>query len=150
KVILEKVPFFILVAGASVLTFQAQRRGGAVVSLENIPLWFRAENAVVAYARYLFEMVWPVNLAVFYPLRHIPVAALIGSVVALVLISALVWRRRRDCPWLLVGWLWFLGTLVPVIGLVQVGAAALADRYTYFPSLGILFAIATAAPRAGW
>jgi tetratricopeptide (TPR) repeat protein len=142
--LLEKIPFFALVAVSCVVTFLVQRHGAAVVTLEQFPLNLRFENAIISYGRYLLMAVWPVNLAVLYPLPnhlHWIHAWAATSAAPLVVICWLVWRARRACPYLLVGWLWYLGTLVPVIGLVQVGTAALADRYAYFPLIGIFIAI---------
>jgi tetratricopeptide (TPR) repeat protein len=138
----EKIPFFALSAVSCVITFLCQHHGGAVASLVNVPLNYRLENVPVAYAAYLLKMIWPTQLAVFYPLNPLSRLEVAAAVTALVAISWLVWRARRSRPYWLIGWLWFLGTLVPVIGLVQVGGAALADRYSYFPSIGIFLAVA--------
>ena len=142
----EKWPFFLLTIVSCVVTFlvQSQRSGDAVASLELVPLHYRFCNALVSYGLYLLKMVWPVGLAVFYPLPgHLTwiLMAAITSAVILVIISSFVWQAGRAHAYLPVGWLWFLGTLVPVIGLVQVGGAALADRYTYLPSIGVFIAI---------
>lgn len=142
RLLAEKLPFLVLSAASCVITYLAQREQGAVVSLEESPLALRCGNAVVAYARYLLKMIWPFDLAVVYPLPR----TLNGSQVALaglvlLLISAWVLKQGRR-PHLLVGWLWYLGTLVPVIGLVQVGGQAMADRYTYFPLTGIFVMLA--------
>jgi len=143
KLVLEKIQFFVLVIASCVVTFLAQQHGGAVISLKTVPLELRLENAPVAYVLYLQKIFWPAYLAVFYPFpAAIPPAAMVASVVLLVGISAAAWLTRNRYPYLLVGWLWFLGTLVPVIGLVQVGSAAMADRYAYFPSIGIFLAVA--------
>jgi tetratricopeptide (TPR) repeat protein len=137
----EKWPFFLLAAGSCVVTFLAQR-GEAVRTLKQVSLSLRLENAVVATATYLLQIFWPANLAVFYPLpEKIAPLAIILSVTVLILISVLVWRAQSNCPCLIIGWLWFLGTLVPVIGLVKVGDAAHADRYTYFPAIGLFIAV---------
>ncbi|MEI9866186.1 MAG: tetratricopeptide repeat protein [Limisphaerales bacterium] len=139
---LEKWPFFLLAAASCVITFLAQR-DTAVSSLARVPLDLRLENAVTAYAGYLWKMVWPMNLAIFYPLHaHIAWQSITGSAIVLAGISVIAWREREASPWLIVGWSWFLVTLVPVIGLIQVGAQAMADRYTYFPLIGIFIAIA--------
>jgi tetratricopeptide (TPR) repeat protein len=139
--LLEKIPFFAMSVAACVVTYLAQR-STAVATLREHPLGLRLGNAVVAYVRYLWNTIWPTNLAVIYPppdrLRW---GALLGAVAVLGIISALVWVARQRSPCLLTGWLWFLGTLVPVIGLVQVGNQALADRYTYIPLLGIFVAV---------
>ncbi|HUB87995.1 MAG TPA: tetratricopeptide repeat protein [Verrucomicrobiae bacterium] len=141
--VVEKIPFFALTVASCIATYVAQHNGGAMMTLQDFPLNLRLENAIISYGRYLLMTVWPVNLAVIYPLpnhlRWIHAAAAISAAV-LIAISLLVWRARRACPYLLVGWLWFLGTLVPVIGIVKVGDMALADRYTYFPLVGIFIA----------
>jgi len=143
--VLEKWPFFLLAAVSCVVTCLAQHKGGMVVSLEEMPPTYRLENVVLAYLRYLFKIIWPVHLAIFYPLpRTISPLSVIGAGVILIAISIAVWRGRQRAPYGLVGWLWFLGTLVPVIGLVQVGQAAMSDRYTYFPSIGLFVAVAFA------
>ncbi|HEY1489972.1 MAG TPA: tetratricopeptide repeat protein [Verrucomicrobiae bacterium] len=141
RLLVEKIPFFLLAAGSCVLTFLAQR-AEAVRTLKQVSLSLRLENAVVAGATYLFQIFWPVNLAVFYPMpEKIAPAAIFISAMALILISLLVWLGRKNCPCLITGWLCFLGTLVPVIGLVKVGDAAHADRYTYFPAVGIFITV---------
>ncbi len=142
KLLLEKWPFFALSAASCVVTFLAQRHGGAVATLHSVPLAYRLENVPVAYAKYLLKIFWPARLAVFYPLNLRSPLQVAASVAALLVISGLAWRARCSCPYWLTGWLWFLGTLVPVIGLVQVGGAALADRYTYLSSIGIFWAVA--------
>jgi tetratricopeptide (TPR) repeat protein len=146
RLTLEKWPFFLLAAVSCVITFlvQSQRSGDAVASLELVPLHYRFCNALVSYGLYLLKMVWPVGLAVFYPMSEDLTRLLMAataSAVVLVIISSFVWRAGRARAYLPVGWLWFLGTLVPVIGLVQVGGAALADRYTYIPSIGVFIAV---------
>jgi tetratricopeptide (TPR) repeat protein len=146
RLALEKWPFFLLATVSCVVTFlvQSQRSGDAVASLELVPLHYRFCNALASYGLYLLKMVWPMRLAVFYPLPdHLTwiLMAAITSTVILVIISSFVWRAGRAHAYLPIGWLWFLGTLVPVIGLVQVGGAALADRYTYIPSIGVFLAV---------
>jgi len=142
KLVLEKWPFFALSAASCVVTFLCQHHGGAVATLENVPLDYRLENVPVAYASYLLKMFWPAHLAVFYPLHLLSPLEVASSAASLLVISGVAWRMRSSCPYGLVGWLWFLGTVVPVIGLVQVGGAAMADRYSYFPSIGIFLAVA--------
>jgi Flp pilus assembly protein TadD len=138
RLVLEKWPFFALAAASCVVTFVAQQRGEAVAPLEAYPLSSRIENAAVAYVKYLFNSVYPVNLAVIYPLpKEIPLVQVAGAIIVLATISWLIWRARRQRPYLLTGWLWFLGMLVPVVGLVQVGSQAMADRYTYLPLTGV-------------
>jgi protein O-mannosyl-transferase len=135
----EKIPFFVLAALGSVLTFMAQKHGGAMTGTESLPLGARLGTVPISYSLYLWKLCWPTDLAVLYP--H-PGQWPLGQVLlagGLILgISLLLFVQRRRAPYLLMGWLWFLGTLVPVIGLVQVGAQATADRYTYLPSLGVL------------
>jgi protein O-mannosyl-transferase len=131
-VFIEKWPFFLLASAMCAVTCLSQH--DALNTLENVPFGLRLENALTAYGGYLYKMVWPVNLTIFYPLHaHIAWQLLAESAIVLVgvsIISLLEWKRS---PWLIVGWLWFLGTLMPVIGLVQVGSQAMADRYSYFP-----------------
>jgi tetratricopeptide (TPR) repeat protein len=141
RLALEKWPFFLLAAVSCVVTFLAQRRQ-AVVALQQLPFDLRLENAVISCAGYLCKTVWPAKLAVFYPLPEKFSTGRFGlSAAVLAVVSLLVWRwRRQRC--LLTGWLWFLGTLVPVIGLVQVGEQSSADRYTYLPAVGLFVAVA--------
>jgi tetratricopeptide (TPR) repeat protein len=142
RLMLEKWPFFLLTIISCVVTFLAQSSGDAVVSLAKVSLSYRLENAPVAVARYLLKMIWPADLAVIYPMpEKISAIAVVATVAILIFISAAAWLARRRSPYLLIGWLWFLGTLIPVIGLVQVGGAAMADRYTYFPAIGIFIAV---------
>ena len=138
--LIEKGPFFLLTAISCAVTFLAQR-GEAVVSLANVSLRYRLENAPVAVVRYLLKIFWPADLAIIYPLpEKISALTVAAAAAVLIFISAAVWLARKRGPYLLIGWLWF-GTLVPVIGLVQVGGAALADRYTYLPAIGIFIAV---------
>jgi len=138
----EKIPFFALAAVMSVVTYLVQQHTGMMHSLENVPPGARTANALISYCRYLAKFFWPGDLAVFYPYpAHWPMseALLAGGLMAG--ISAFVFVQRTRHPWLLTGWLWYCGTLVPVIGLVQVGGQAMADRYTYIPSLGLLILV---------
>jgi tetratricopeptide (TPR) repeat protein len=137
----EKVPFFVLTVASCIITFLAQR-SEAVMSFEQRPLGLRLANAAVAYVEYLAKTVWPANLAIIYPLPHeIPSWQVIAAVLLLAGITVFAWLVRWSAPYVLTGWLWFLGTLVPVIGIVQVGGQALADRYAYVPLIGIFLAI---------
>jgi tetratricopeptide (TPR) repeat protein len=141
--VLEKVPLLLLSVGSSVATVVAQRAGGAVVDLESLPLAARVANALVGYTVYLGKTIWPTGLAVFYPHpATYPIWRVAGAAAILGAISVAAWRWRRRRPWLVLGWCWFLGTLVPVIGLVQVGAQAVADRYTYLPAVGLFIMVA--------
>jgi protein O-mannosyl-transferase len=145
RLLFEKWPFFVLTVLSCLVTFLAQRTQ-AVVSLEQLPFGLRLANAFRSYALYLFKAIWPANLSLMYPFpSHVPAWQLAGAGVLLGAISWFAWRLRRRCPYLLVGWLWYLGMLVPVIGLVQVGGQAMADRYTYLPLVGILIAAAFGA-----
>jgi tetratricopeptide (TPR) repeat protein len=139
RLVWEKTPLFVLVVLFSLVTIYAQQAGAMVVSLADIPLGARISNALVAYVSYLGKTVFPFHLAVLYPHpgNAIPGWKVLGSALGLALLSWMIIRRARRYPYLLVGWLWFLGTLVPVIGLVQVGMQAMADRYTYIPLIGI-------------
>jgi protein O-mannosyl-transferase len=134
----EKIPLFVLSAVSSVVTFVVQRGGEAMPSLGNLPFGERLGNAAVSYGRYLLKMVFPYDLAVFYPYPGAwSIREVFLSLTLLVLITGFVVMRRHRQPYWVVGWLWYLGTLVPVIGLVQVGAQAMADRYAYLPMVGI-------------
>ena len=150
-VVREYAPLFAIALAAAIVTFLAQRSSGAVATLTALPLGFRLQNAVVTYAGYLWSLLWPTQLAVFYPYRTLPVAEVSAALALLVALSVLAWRTRRTRPYLLVGWLWYLGTLVPVIGIVKAGDQAMADRFTYLPAIGIFlaatWAIADAASR---
>lgn len=138
----EKVPLFALSALASAATWLVQTQAGAVEALAAFPLGMRFENALAAYCVYIVKMFWPTGLAVFYPYPAsfaLWQAALAATVLAG--ISVLALRARRRAPYLAMGWFWYLGTLLPVIGLVQVGAQARADRYTYVPEIGLAIAL---------
>jgi tetratricopeptide (TPR) repeat protein len=141
SLVIEKAPFFALAAASSVVTFLVQRSGGAMRAMAGVPLIDRGENALVSYARYLGKLFYPVNLT-FYPDHggwKLSVVLLAGLL--LLGISVLVFQGRQRQPYLLVGWLWLVGTLIPVIGLVQVGEQAMADRYTYLPSIGLFIMV---------
>ena len=148
KIVLEKTPMFLLVIGSGVITYIAQRDGssigGAVQSLEKIPMDARLSNALVSYIEYLEKMIWPSGLAPFYPhpVHTIPIWKPILFGMLILGFTFLVIKLIRQAPYLAVGWFWYLGTLVPVIGLVQVGNQAMADRYAYVPLIGIFIAIA--------
>jgi protein O-mannosyl-transferase len=144
--VVEKLPLLALSAASAVITMLAQQAGGAVRTSAEVSFGARIATAIWAYAMYLWKMVWPARLAPMYPHPGDLLATwqvLVAGAV-LIAVSAIVWRFRSR-HYLLVGWLWFLGTLVPVIGLVQVGEAAMADRYAYIPLLGIFVMIAFGA-----
>lgn len=148
----EKLPFFVLAALSAVVTFVAQKSGGSMERLPEIPLALRAGNALVSYAAYLVQAVWPTRLGIFYPypLDGLPFWK-VGAAGAFVWVATvLAWRARRR--WIGFGWLWYLVTLLPVIGLVQVGRQAMADRYTYLALVGpsILAAWGAGALTAKW
>ena len=139
RLIQEKVPLLVLSIADSVLTFWAQKVSGAVVSLQMIPLGLRLENALYSYALYIWKVLWPTRLAILYPfprdILNWRIAA--EATLLLVAVTVLVIRSRRR--YLLTGWFWFLGTLVPVIGIVQVGSQGIADRYLYLPAIGLFW-----------
>ncbi len=138
----EKLPLFMLAGADSVVTAIAQRSGNAVRSISEFSISARFENAVVSYVRYIGKAFWPSHLAPMYPRPQglLPVWPVVGSVVLLLALSALVyhWRERR---YMVTGWLWFLGTLVPMIGIMTVGDQAMADRYAYLPFIGLFVAV---------
>lgn len=142
----EKIPLFVLSAVSSIVTFVAQRSGGAVEVLETLPLALRFANACRSVVLYLGKIVWPVDLAVFYPYDHtIPAVETFIELALLVAITFAIWKMAKRLPALTTGWLWFLGSLVPVIGLVQVGSQAMADRYMYIPGIGVYMIVAWGA-----
>ncbi len=140
--LVEKIPLFVIAAASAVITMKAQRSSGAVLSFGASPLSVRLSNALVSYVRYLLDVFWPSGLAPMYPHPgdSLPAWQVYGSLLILLIITMLVvqYRHRR---YLLVGWLWFLGTMVPMIGLVQVGRQAMADRYAYLPFVGIFIMV---------
>ena len=140
----EKIPLLCLAVCSSLLTWRAQQQQHYIQSLDDFPISTRIENALFSYVAYIGKMLWPKSLAVFYPhpgddLPHWQVGA---AALLLIAISALALKMARRQPYLVVGWLWYLGTLVPVIGLVQVGAQGMADRYTYWPMIGLFIMVA--------
>jgi len=152
QLVIEKIPLIALSAVSSVVTFLAQR--GAIGWTEQLPVPARINNAIVSYVIYIRQMFWPAKLAVFYPhpehrLRTWEISV---ALTALLGITAAAFALRKKAPYFITGWLWYLGTLVPVIGLVQVGWQGHADRYTYLPQLGLYIAItwAVADLTASW
>jgi Flp pilus assembly protein TadD len=143
--LVEKIPYFILAAASCTVTFFVQRQFGAVMSLAKLPFGMRLANVPVACVRYVAKTFWPAHLAIAYPMLKWPAWAVAGAIVLLLLLSGLALWRVRAQPWLIVGWLWFLGALVPVIGVVQVGMQSMADRYSYIPSIGLFVAVVWAA-----
>jgi tetratricopeptide (TPR) repeat protein len=146
RLLVEKLPLLVLSAASAAITMRVQQAGGAMRSTAQFSLGVRLENAVVAYAMYLWKMVWPSHLAPLYPHPGDSLSAWQVTISALVLLAVtVVVLRFRSRRYLLTGWLWFLGTLVPVIGLVQVGDQAMADRYAYIPLIGIFIMLAWGA-----
>ena len=135
----EKVPMLVMSLAVSIVTFVVQRHAGAVSQLQVLTLGTRLSNAVVAYMAYLEKTFWPLNLSVFYPYNESAVGFPKNLIAVSLLLAITVWAvlQRRSKPYLIVGWLWFLGMLVPVIGIVQVGAQSIADRYMYLPLIGL-------------
>lgn len=139
----EKIPLFLLIAASSLITYFAQQRGGAVFPLGKLALSLRLSNALTSYVRYIGEMLWPHRLAIFYP--YDPAISSSRVLLAALLLTGssvfVIWAAKQR-PYLFTGWFWYVGTLVPVIGLVQVGEQAMADRYTYVPFIGLFIIIA--------
>jgi protein O-mannosyl-transferase len=150
RLVVEKLPLLGLAAADSVVTYLAQSSTDAVANLQSYPLAVRISNGLISYVVYLRKTVWPVDLAVFYPhpeITALSTAAMAAVILAGVSCAALIQRRRR--PYILVGWLWYLGVLVPVLGIIRVGDQAMADRFTYLPHVGLFVAMVWAAADAG-
>lgn len=146
RLLYEKAPFFALAAASSVVTFLAQRAAGAVESLNRLPLSVRGANAIVSYWNYVAKLVWPGGMGLLYPYpKTLPLTTVLTALLALTVISAIAVLTARKRPYVLVGWLWFVGTLVPVIGIIQVGKQPMADRYSYLPSIGLFVVVAWGA-----
>ena len=149
--LLEKAPFFFLAALSSMVTYLVQERGHSVTVV--LPLWPRLANAIASYLKYLGKTVWPANLAIFYPhpatryphSTQWPAWEIVLAGLFLLGVTVAAVRDLKRRPWFAVGWFWFLGTLVPVIGIVQVGGQAMADRYTYIPLIGVFVCVAWGA-----
>jgi tetratricopeptide (TPR) repeat protein len=134
----EKIPFFACAFASSITTIFAQRSDGAIKSLGAIPVPLRVENSLISYVAYIGNIIWPDDLAILYPIPpSYPFWQVICSLLVLLLISMATVRARHRFPYLAVGWIWFIATLIPVIGLIQVGVQSMADRYTYIPSVGL-------------
>jgi tetratricopeptide (TPR) repeat protein len=147
SLLLEKAPFIFLTIVSSIVTFWAQNKGEAVIPMEHISFPERVGNTIVSYVSYLGKMFWPVDLAVFYPYEHsLPLWQILIFCFILIIITGAVIYTVKKLPFLFTGWFWYLGTLVPVIGLVQVGEQSMADRYTYLPSIGIAIMLAWGIP----
>jgi len=148
RLVKEKIPLFILAGVSCVVTVYAQQSGDAVKDLTMLPLKFRLGNTAISYTTYIGKMIWPAKLAVFYPHpgNTISWPAVAAASVILLIIFAVIFLQARKRPWLATGWLWYFGTLVPVIGIVQVGIQKAADRYTYVPLIGISVIITWLVP----
>ena len=148
RLFLEKIPLFIPVAISSVLTILAQKEAGALYSFESLAVKTRIANAFVSYASYIVKTVWPQNLAIFYPhsFGMLSLWYVFGAAFAIAGISFFSIRSFKQYPYVSVGWFWYLGTLIPVIGLIQVGAQGMADRYTYIPLTGLFIIAAWGIP----
>jgi cytochrome c-type biogenesis protein CcmH/NrfG len=143
----EKIPLLVISAAASAMAFMVQKSSGGLVSSNHYPIAERIANAILSYMAYIGKMIWPLNLAVFYPFpKDISVMLIAGFLLALILISVLAIRWARQYPFFIVGWLWYLGTLLPVIGLIKIGDFGMADRYTYIPLTGLFIIIAWGIP----
>jgi tetratricopeptide (TPR) repeat protein len=148
RLVFEKLPFFLLAMGLSIITFHSQKTIGATAALNNVTLPVRMENALVSYAAYILNLFWPVNLAAFYPYNiTLPMWQVAGAFVLLTAITLLVLVAARHCPWLPVGWFWYLGMLLPAIGILQVGAQARADHYTYLSLIGLFLMVTWAVEK---
>ena len=145
--VLEKIPLFALTALSCVVTYIAQKGSDAIAPTEIFPLGMRTANALVSYLLYTAKTIWPAHLAVFYPYpASLPAWQVLAAALFLAAVTLAVLHRAARSPYLAVGWLWFTGTLVPVIGIVQVGSQAMADRYTYIPSIGLFIVAAWSIP----
>ena len=142
RLVVEKIPLLALSIVSGAVTFVVQQQAGAVRALEVLPVPHRIASAALGYWEYIWKTIWPADLALLYPQpASISWPLVAGAIAGLLIVSLIILWSRRRMPWLAVGWFWFLGTLVPVIGLVQVGSQRIADRYTYVPTIG-LFIIA--------
>jgi len=143
KLFAEKIPFLALSLVGCLMTLHAQGSAGAI---SPVALSTRLMNALLAYPRYVGKLFWPADLSIIYPYRYDwPAGALLGAALLLLAVSFLAIKFIRPSPWVFSGWFWFLGTLVPTIGIIQVGAAAVADRYSYLPSIGFFFMVVWSA-----
>ena len=143
ELLIEKVPFAVLTLIFSIVTVWAQKSGGSVRTLTDLPMASRINNALVSYIRYIEKSLWPDGLAVFYPLPEAwPGWAVIGALLFIGVITFCAFKFAKHLPYISMGWFWFLGTMVPVIGIVQVGIQSMADRYTYIPMIGVYIVVA--------
>jgi protein O-mannosyl-transferase len=149
RIIVEKIPFLVLAIVSSVLTFFIQQHGGSMAISSRLPMDERLTNAIVTYIQYIGKIFIPTDLAIFYPhpLGTLESYKIIGAIVIILSITFFVWKNSRTDKYLMTGWLWFIGTLIPVIGIVQVGLQSMADRYMYIPIIGIAIIIAWGVPQ---
>ena len=148
RVLIEKIPFFIGVLMSCGVTLYGVSKAGAIVSDERFSLGLRVANTPISYVRYLGKLVWPTDLAVLYPMPpHWELWKTLGSMLLLLILTGIFLALAKRAPYLIVGWLWYLGTLVPTIGLISVGIQSIADRYTYIPFIGLFIMIAWSAAR---
>lgn len=146
-IILEKVPFLILSIISSIVAAWSQNNVGAMISLEKLPLSTRIAHALISYVAYLEKIFWPAKLAVYYPYDYaVPFLNVLAAGIILMIITLTVFYYIKKLPFLFAGWFWYLGTMIPVIGLVQVGMQGMADRHTYLPSVGIAIILAWGIP----
>jgi len=147
RIFMEKIPFILLSMICSMLTLDAQNKVGALASIEQLPFSVRIHNALISYVVYLRKILWPVDLAVFYPYEQaFPLWQTLMICLILLMISMFVVLYIKKLPFLFIGWFWYLGTFIPMIGLVQAGMQAMADRHTYLPSIGIAIILAWSIP----
>ncbi len=143
KAVMEKTPLFLMSLFSCVVTVMAQQEAGAISTLEIVPFKLRIANGLVSFVAYMGKMIWPQDLAVFYPhpISDLQIWKPVAAGLFLLIVSTVALWVAQRCRYVLVGWLWYLGTLVPVIGLVQVGEQAMADRYTYVPLIGLFIVV---------
>jgi Flp pilus assembly protein TadD len=146
RLIIEKLPLMVIAAGSSFITLMVQQKGGAVGTVTVFPLWDRVANALITYIGYIEKMFWPFDLAVIYPYpAFFPIIEIVSACLLFAAVTAFGLMVGKRLPYVIVGWLWYIGTLVPVIGLVQIGSQSMADRYTYVPLIGICIIISWGA-----
>jgi tetratricopeptide (TPR) repeat protein len=145
--LLEKIPLFIMSAVFAWITMNAQKAVNAFSNPEVMPLIKRIANAIVAYCLYIKKLFWPTDLTIFYPIDFIPAWKIFFSAAFLIFLTILAFKYCKKFPYIIVGWLWYLGTMIPVIGLIQVGRHSMADRYAYIPFIGLFIILAFAIPQ---
>lgn len=148
RLIWEKLPFIFLTIVSSIITFWAQNRENGLVEFRVLSFTERLSHSIISYIAYLGKIFWPVDLVVYYPYNYLSISSgkVLIAVIMIISITATVFYYRKKMPYLSIGWFWYLGTLLPVVGLVQANSQAMADRYTYFPSIGIAVILAYGMP----